>query len=108
MSSISVKQTIALDAAQAGMVLAVDLRDGHGNLLLPQGGVLTDAMLQALQRHGVVSLEIVGEAKEVVIDEAQQEAEKARLKHRFRLAGNDIPVLTLYHAMLHYRLGQEG
>lgn len=50
---------IALDQAEAGMVLADDLLDSHGAVLLPQGAILTDATLASLRRRGVAHCSIV-------------------------------------------------
>ncbi|CAN7456776.1 hypothetical protein LJR289_003009 [Pseudoduganella sp. LjRoot289] len=50
--------TIAMDEARAGMMLAEDLTDGHGTVLLPSGAVLSDSMLASLRRRGVESCAI--------------------------------------------------
>ncbi len=59
-------QTVNIDAAVEGMVLARDLCDGSG-VLLPQGATLTEIALRSLRRRGI-------EACEVVVDEAAPDA----------------------------------
>lgn len=49
---------LPLAQARAGMVLAGELRDAHGHMLLPEGTVLTPAMLASLARHGIESLPV--------------------------------------------------
>ena len=43
------------------MVLADDLRDGWGNILLPQGTKLTELTLESLKRYDINELAILSE-----------------------------------------------
>ena len=70
-----VPQTIELEQASAGMVLAADLCDG-GKVLLPAGATLSDASLTSLRRRGIETLVVLGE--EAAEDAAAAEAERAR------------------------------
>ena len=72
---MSVAQTIPLEQASAGMVLAADLCDG-GKVLLPAGATLSEASLTSLRRRGIETLEVLGE--EAAEDAAAAEAERAR------------------------------
>jgi len=63
-------QQIPLEQVQPGMVLSDELLDLQGNVLLPQGTVLTAAMLALMPRHGIQILPIQSEA-EISDDEAQ-------------------------------------
>ena len=44
---------LPLAQARAGMMLSGELRDAHGHVLLPEGTVLTPAMLASLAHHGI-------------------------------------------------------
>ncbi|MBB3220751.1 hypothetical protein [Pseudoduganella umbonata] len=44
---------LPLAQARAGMVLSGELRDAQGHALLPEGAMLTPAMLASLARHGI-------------------------------------------------------
>jgi hypothetical protein len=75
---------VAIDDAGAGMVLASEVRDGQGNVLLAEGATLTDALLSALRRRGVESVRIEGDAISEEQLEAERERVAARLAHLFR------------------------
>jgi hypothetical protein len=72
-----------LGRARPGMILAADLLDRQGQMLLPQGATLTAASLASLARHGVDMLPIAPAdgATEQVVDAP---AVQARLDHLFR------------------------
>jgi hypothetical protein len=73
----------ALAAARPGMVLSDVLLDRQGQVLLPQGAVLTASVLASLARHGVHTLPIVDAASGPAI-EADPQQVQARLDHLFR------------------------
>lgn len=52
---------IAVDDAQAGMVLSADVTDRRGRLLIPNGRPLDEKHLQALKMWGITAVEIEGE-----------------------------------------------
>jgi NAD/NADP transhydrogenase beta subunit len=54
-------QQLPIAQVQAGMVLSDELLDVQGHVLLPQGTVLTDAMLALMPRHGIEVLPIASE-----------------------------------------------
>ena len=70
---------IALDDASAGMVLAADLVDGGGAILVPRGATLTDSLLGALRRRGVERCAIVVDEE---VDTAGLERERQRSLQR--------------------------
>lgn len=74
-------QHLALALVQPGMTLSDELLDAQGHVLLPQGTVLTEAMIALMPRHGIVSLAIVSAA--VVSDE---EAAAGMQQHEQRIA----------------------
>jgi hypothetical protein len=80
---------IQLTQAAPGMVLSDLLLDRQGQMLLPQGAVLTEAMLASLARHGVEMVPVLAApAASVPLD---PDALQARLDHVFRRheRGND-------------------
>jgi hypothetical protein len=91
------------------MVLATDLLDRQGQMLLPQGAVLTETALASLARHGVDMLPIVqAEAPASVIDAG---AVQARLDHLFRKndagSADDWATSNLRRYIEDYRLERE-
>lgn len=74
-------QHLALDQVQAGMMLSDELLDVQGHVLLPQGTVLTEAMLALMPRHGIISLPIA-----VPDEPSEEELAALRQRHQERLA----------------------
>jgi hypothetical protein len=98
-----------LGRAQPGMVLATDLLDRQGQILLPQGAILTESSLASLGRHGVDMLPIVqAGTPEPAVDAA---AVQARLDHLFRkndaASADDWATAHLRRYIEDYRLGRE-
>lgn len=69
---------LEVGAAAVGMVLSEAVFDAHGNVLLPQGVVLDEALLASLQRRGIDWIAVADNA----VCEAQLQAEKERLLQR--------------------------
>lgn len=91
---------IPLELAEAGMVLAAPLCDGHGAVLLPEGAVLAEGTLAALRRRGVPSCVVAG-ADEAPAPPSPEELERRaeRLRHLFRHGGGELQrLLTLYRS----------
>jgi hypothetical protein len=68
-----------------GMVLSDELLDVQGHVLLPQGTVLTEAMLALMPRHGIEVLPVVSETA-ASDDELQAtlQHQDQRIAHLFR------------------------
>ena len=97
---------IFLDDAEAGMVLASALLDGHGGTLLPKGAELTDSVLQSLQRRGVERISVVDcgvSAEELA---KQREQAEQRLAVLFRQSGGQAGNESLRQCILRYRTGE--
>ena len=100
---------IDIDAAEAGMVLAADLRDSGGNVLLPAGATLTAATLKSLQRRGVETLAIEAQASDTVaaLDAAARQTERerqlARLARLFRRSSDTDATGELLERLYLYR-----
>jgi hypothetical protein len=72
---------LPLAQVQPGMVLSDELLDVQGHVLLPQGTVLTEAMLALMPRHGIAVLPIASD------DAASaDELQASRQHHDERLA----------------------
>ena len=67
---------IPLSDAEAGMVLALDLKDAGGAVLLPAGTALSASSLKSLERRGVEQVSVV--ADEPAETDAQKDAERLR------------------------------
>lgn len=98
---------VALSDAEAGMVLAVDLRDAGGAVLLPAGSALSAASLKSLERRGVEEVCVV--ADEPAETDAQKEAERlrqlARLERLFRHSAGEGATGRLLAYLQRYRKG---
>jgi hypothetical protein len=98
---------IRLSDALAGMVLATDLRDAGGAVLLPAGTALSAASLASLGRRGVEELSVLAVA--AAPSEAQNEAERlrrcARLARLFRHSATVEASGVLLAYLLRYRNG---
>lgn len=99
---------VPLEEAAAGQLLAADLCDAGGTVLLPRGTALTESMLGALARRGVDSVAIVVEqsnAEQEAEREALRQQRLARLDRLFRQHG-DAAASPLFASLQHYRRSQ--
>lgn len=79
---------IPLAQVRPGMTLSDELLDMHGHVLLPEGTVLTEALLALMPRHGIDVLPIalaVEPAELAALHQHQRE----RVDYLFRLPGGD-------------------
>jgi hypothetical protein len=104
-------QQLALAEVTPGMILSDELLDVQGHMLLPQGTVLTEAMLALMPRHGIAVLPI---QKDVVTPEmvaATLQHHAARIAQLFRKndpeSDSDWATATLRRFVTDYRLGVE-
>lgn len=81
----SSNENLMLAQVQPGMILAEELIDVQGHVLLPQGTTLTAAMLALMPRHGIEILPILvsGGASEVELA-LRREQHKKRIARLFR------------------------
>ncbi|MFC0131352.1 hypothetical protein CR105_03300 [Massilia eurypsychrophila] len=107
----SAYQHLALADVRPGMVLSDVLLDQQGQVLLPQGAVLTMAIIALLPRHGIEMLAILCGGAAAAAPAVDCAAVQARLAHLFRGhdAGddNDGATAALYRYMTDYRLERE-
>ncbi|MGZ9044390.1 MAG: hypothetical protein ACXW24_08160 [Telluria sp.] len=103
-------QHLALADVRPGMILSDSLLDQHGQLLLPQGTVLTAATIALLPRHDIDTVPVLrpGGADSAPPD---PEVVRQRVAHLFRK--NDIDnqddwaTATLRRYIENYRLQRE-
>ncbi|TFW11654.1 hypothetical protein [Duganella callida] len=104
-------QQLALAEVQPGMVLSDELLDVQGHVLLPQGTVLTAAMLALMPRHGIAVLPILRDEVTPEMVAASQQHHAARIAQLFRKndpdSGSDWATATLRRFVTDYRLGMQ-
>jgi hypothetical protein len=98
---------VSIDDATEGMVLAQNLLDGGGAVLLPAGATLSASSINSLRRRGIEQLQVALEAEPV--DQAALQAERerqcVRLQQLFRknvAVGASGKLLERLH---NYRMG---
>ncbi|GAB2850630.1 hypothetical protein GCM10027277_18570 [Pseudoduganella ginsengisoli] len=103
-------QHLPLAQVEPGMVLSDELLDVQGHILLPQGTVLTQSMLDLMPRHGITMLPIAI-SEEPTEEElaAVQQRHLERLAHLFRKndpdSDQDWATGLLFRFVKDYRLG---
>lgn len=94
-----------IDDAIAGMVLADDVLDPRGGVLLPRATALTDAMLTSFRRRGIDTIRVVNDD----ISEAELIADRERIQQRlailFRKCAADRIGGMLLQRVTEYRSG---
>jgi hypothetical protein len=75
---------VDLDDAEAGMVLAADVLDHQGSVLLPAGAPLSEQLLTSMRRRGIASVAIVDDSVCAADLAAERERVAQRLAHLFR------------------------
>ena len=102
-------QHLPLEQVRPGMILSDVLLDAHGQVLLPQGAVLTENMLSLMPRHGIAMLPIQAPPPSPEVVAAQQAADSERLAYLFRKLNPDDPedaaTTLLRNYVMQYRLG---
>ena len=101
-------QRIELDQARAGMVLAGDLRDANGSVLLPDGATLTEANLTSLRRRGVEACSVLPADADAAFDDPAARAARLaqqlrRLERLFRRSAAEEATPQLLRLLTTYR-----
>ena len=100
-------QRLTLDQVEQGMILAQDVCTGKGTCLLPQGTVITNAMIAALRRREIDYVMVAMEELLTLEQSAQLEADiKARIERLFENTDPDPIMLKLRAVLLQYRLNE--
>jgi hypothetical protein len=117
----SAYQHLALADVRPGMVLSDVLLDRQGQVLLPQGAVLTAPIIALLPRHGIEALAVLREHADSAEAAPDYPMLQQRLTYLFRrneIAHPDAPnhvadshdssaTAMLHRYMEDYRLGRE-
>lgn len=101
------KKIVCLPAEEllAGMVVAAEVVDGGGRVLLPVGAELSASSIAGLMRREIEQVSVEVEVEEAAEDLEKYQAElEAQLARLFRRAGNEPETLALYQAILDYRM----
>jgi hypothetical protein len=77
-------QHLMLAQVQPGMVLSEELIDSQGQVLLPQGTILTAAMLALMPRHGIEILPILVGGVSDDEQAADRQQHQQRIERLFR------------------------
>ncbi len=92
------RQAVGVDDLEAGMILAEDVHDQQGRLLLPSGSELTERHLRAFQMWGILTVKIRGageeEPPELVISPEVLAAADAKVRERLRSQDLESPVIA--------------
>ncbi len=104
--------SLTLDQVRPGMVLAADVFDRRGRLLMRPGNELTERHIDALRMWGVMFLEVSlnDDEPEVVeeMDPAELAALEADLDDLFKNAGGPHPFLDRLREVAHARARKRG
>jgi hypothetical protein len=107
----SAYQHLAVADVRPGMVLSDVLLDRQGQVLLPQGAVLTAPIIALLPRHGVEVLAVlrsVAASAAPAPDHAALQARLARLFRKHDSGQDDGSATAILHRYVEdYRLGRE-
>lgn len=100
---------LELDHVAPGMILSEPLLDTKGDVLLPEGATLTEAMLGALHRRGIDYLTVCcdGEANDVPGPDKQAQLEymRERMDKLFRRCGRGGASGHILNCIMRYRVG---
>ncbi|MQA21308.1 hypothetical protein [Rugamonas rivuli] len=102
---------LTLAEVRPGMVLSDVLLDVQGHVLLPQGTVLTEAMLALMPRHGIAVLPILKDEVSPEVAQAALNHHEARIARLFRKndadSDSDWATALLRRFVSDFRLGME-
>ena len=103
----TLEETVAIDDALEGMVLAHNLLDAGGAVLLPAGATLSTASLNSLRRRGIEQLQVVREAEapDAAAIAAERERQCLRLERLFRKSAAVGASGKLLERLRNYRMG---
>lgn len=94
---------LPVEELQPGMKTAAEVLDARGNVLLPAGAVLSQAVIGSLARHGFAHVSIAVEEDAPVVDAAQCARLAARLDHLFRATATATANAELLALLRHHR-----
>ena len=95
-------QSVEIENVKPGMILANDVKNDRGMVLLPRGSELTDQLIARLENSGVESISIQNAGG----GQDEFEKKKAVLDQRFSLVMS-IPIMVELHDLMVQRLKTE-
>ena len=101
-------RTLPLDQVLPGAVLADNIQDDTGRVLLRVGTLLTESAIEALRRRDIPTVSV-----ELAVDHSPEHLAierlhlEARLQTAFRHAGESEARRLLWQALVEYKLGVE-
>jgi hypothetical protein len=75
---------VDLDDAEAGMILAAEVLDHQGSVLLPAGAPLTEQLLTSMCRRGIERVRIVDDSVSIADLAAERDRLAQRIAYLFR------------------------
>ena len=96
-----------LDDVVPGMTLSDTLHDAQGGVLLPQGVVLTEQMLNSLRRRGIDQIFVVNDDISEADLAAEHERVQQRLDQLFKQCKGQGASEPLLQSVMQYRFGKE-
>lgn len=100
---------LGLDEVMPGTVLAADVHDGEGNLLLHKGAAVTESMLAGLRHRGVATLQVVHEERLSPDQQAERRRQVLeRVRYLFRASGDSPVARELERQITAYRLQEHA
>lgn len=94
---------LPLSKIEAGMILADDLLDKQGHMLLPAQTTLSSAMLHSISQHGIHQLAIQIDPPSDEQQQQERQIKLERLEQIFRLSLSESGNQQLYELLLAYR-----
>jgi hypothetical protein len=102
-------QQLALELVPVGSVLAKEIRDAGGSVLLMAGCTLTESTLQSLQRRSIDTACVYVEAPaDAERDAARRQQIEARLQLLLRCTGDSAASSQLKTALLEFNLERDA
>ncbi len=98
-------QYLTLDRTSAGMLLADEVLDKQGHILLPAGTILTDQLIHSLENHGIqqVSITVPQSEEQTRHEQAYRQQKIDRLTTIFRHSPDNPASLALRASIEKYR-----
>ncbi|MBI3284554.1 MAG: hypothetical protein HYZ65_06840 [Burkholderiales bacterium] len=96
---------LPLSKVAVGMVLADDLLDKLGHVLLPAGTTLSEHMLRSIAQHDIRQLSVEADGPSQAEQDEEKQRQLVRLEQLFRQPPYDEPTATLLAYLRTYRLG---
>ncbi|PXX35226.1 hypothetical protein [Undibacterium pigrum] len=97
---------LPLSKVTPGTVLADDLLDKVGHVLLPAGTTLTERMLQAIAHHDIHQLPVESDMSDAEDDTENLATRLERIEKIFRDIGDSEPACMLKSYVINYRKGE--